>query len=100
MAPASNPKTQRPTVVALLKNTQFWVDLDTASQYPPLDPMNPGTSPVLDYINPAGEEGRAQVSGDEIEDVDDDTTQESTVEHSEWHQWMLSPLHLINDEEE
>ena len=33
MAPASKPNTQRPTVVVLLKNTQFFVGLDIASEY-------------------------------------------------------------------
>jgi len=33
MVPASKPKTQRPTVTELLKNTQFWVALDITNQY-------------------------------------------------------------------
>ena len=58
------------------------------------------SGPVLDNIYPTREEGRAQVSGNEIEDIDDHTTQEGAVEHPERHQWMFSPLHLVNDEED
>ena len=85
MAPASRPKTQSPTVVELLKNTQFWVDLISQVGTTTLGLIKLGTLPVLDNINPAREEGRAQVSGDEIEDIDDHTAQEGAVEHSTRH---------------
>jgi len=55
-------------------------------------------SPVLDDVYPTREEGRAQVSGKEIKDVDGHSAQEGAVEHSERHQWVLSPLHLVKDE--
>ena len=59
-----------------------------------------GTLPVFDYVYPTGEEGRAQISGKEIEDVDDHTTQEGAVKHTERHQWVLGPLHLVKNEED
>ena len=42
---------------------------------PPLsqDHVDQGTLPVLDNVYPAREERRAQVSGKEIEDIDDHT---------------------------
>ena len=64
-----------------------------------LDPCLVWNLPILDDVYPAGEEGRTQVSGKEIEDVDDHTTQEGAIEHSERHQWVLGPLHLVKDEE-
>jgi len=101
MAPASKPNTHRPTVVVLLKNTQFCVGLGISSEYHYLRSMFGWEPlPVFDDIYPAGEEGRSQVSGKEIENVDDHTTQEGAVEHPERHQWMFGPLHLVKNEEE
>ena len=56
------------------------------------------TLPVLDDIYPTREECRAQVSGNEIENVDYHTTQEGAVEHSKRHQRVLGPFHFVNDE--
>ena len=85
MAPASKPKTHRPTVVVLLKNTQFWVDLTLQVSTTTPGPIKLGILPILDDINPTREEGRAQVPGNEIEDIDDHTTQEGAIEYSKRH---------------
>jgi hypothetical protein len=69
----------------LLKNTQFWVDLTSQVSVTTPGLTRLETLPVLDNINPTREEGRAQVPGYEIEDVDDHTAQEGAVEHPKGH---------------